>query len=284
MIEAKRRGSRVLRPTRPGRPAPHDPAAPAIEARDLSVAYRGRLALRDVSFAVRGGERLAVVGPNGAGKSTLLKVASGLLSAAGGTLLVHGHAPRDHLCVAYVPQRLDVDWRFPLTVADVVLMGRTGHLGVLRRPGMRDRGLAREAMHRVGLDHLAGRQISELSGGEQQRMFIARAIAQEAEIVLLDEPLAGLDVPAEAEVIATLGRLGRATIVVALHDLAVAAAHFDRVLLLRERMISFGAPDEAFQADFLREAYGGSVQMVRTTDGHLVVHDAPCAREGRERL
>jgi ABC-type Mn2+/Zn2+ transport system ATPase subunit len=138
-------------------------------------------------------------------------------------------------------------------------------------------------MGRVGLDHLAGRQISELSGGEQQRMFIARAIAQEAEIVLLDEPLAGLDVPAEAEVIATLRRLGRATIVVALHDLAVAAAHFDRVLLLRERMISFGAPTEAFQSGFLREAYGGSVQMVRTVDGHLVVQDDPCTREGRER-
>jgi ABC-type Mn2+/Zn2+ transport system ATPase subunit len=239
--------------------------------------------LRDVSFAVRGGERLAVVGPNGAGKSTFLKAASGLLPAAAGTLLVHGHAPRDHLCVAYVPQRLDADWRFPLTVADVVLMGRTGRLGVLRRPGLRDRDLAREAMGRVGLDHLAGRQISELSGGEQQRMFIARAIAQEAEIVLLDEPLAGLDVPAEAEVIATLRRLGRATIVVALHDLAVAAAHFDRVLLLRERMISFGAPTEAFQPGFLREAYGGSVQMVRTVDGHLVVQDDPCTREGRER-
>ncbi len=283
MIETTRRGTRALRLTRPGRPASHDPAAPAIEARGLSVAYRGRVVLRDVSFAVRGGERLAVVGPNGAGKSTLLKVASGLLPPVAGTLLVHGHAPRDHLCVAYVPQRLDVDWRFPLTVADVVLMGRTGRLGVLRRPGIRDRDLAREAMRRVGLDHLAGRQISELSGGEQQRMFIARAIAQEAEIVLLDEPLAGLDVPAEAEVIATLGRLGRATIAVALHDLAVAAAHFDHVLLLRERMISFGTPAEAFQADSLREAYGGSVQMVRTTEGNLVVHDDPCAREGRER-
>jgi ABC-type Mn2+/Zn2+ transport system ATPase subunit len=245
----------------------------------LAAAYRGRIVLRDVSFALRAGERLAVIGPNGAGKSTLLKVAGGLLPAAAGTLLVHGHAPRDHLCVAYVPQRSDVDWRFPLNVTDVVSMGRTGRLGALRRPGREDRTLTIEAIRRVGLEPLARRQIGELSGGEQQKMFIARAIAQEAEIVLLDEPLAGLDVPATTEVIALLSRLEGATLAVALHDLAIAAASFGRVLLLRERMISFGAPEEAFQPGFLEQAYGGCVRMVRTADGQLIVHDDACAKE-----
>jgi manganese/iron transport system ATP-binding protein len=277
MMNAKRDAS-TTRAVRPSNVTAHDPGAPAVEARGLAAAYDGRVVLRDVSFAIRAGERLAVVGPNGAGKSTLLKIASGLLPAAGGTLHVHGHAPRDHLCVAYVPQRTEVDWRFPLTAADVVLMGRTGRLGALRRPGPRDRELALSAIRRVGLDRLAGRQIGELSGGEQQRMFIARAMAQEADVVLLDEPLAGLDVPATADVVAILDRLERATIVVALHDLAIAAGHFDRILLLRERMISFGAPADAFHPDFLQEAYGGCVRMVRTAAGNLVVHDDACTR------
>ena len=270
-----------MRRSRAERPVAHDPLAPALEARDLSVSYGGRVALRDVTFALEAGRRLAVVGPNGAGKSTLLRVAAGLLSAASGTLLVHGHAPREHVCVAYVPQRSDVDWRFPLCVADVVLMGRTGRLGPLRRPGRADRQLARAAMERVGLDSLAARQIGELSGGEQQKMFIARALAQEAEIVLLDEPLAGLDVPATTDVLALLGTLERATLVVALHDLAVAAASFDLVLLVRQRMIRFGRPADAFEPAALEEAYGSSVPMARTVDGRLVVPDDDCVKEDR---
>ncbi len=267
-----------LRSVRAQQPAPHDPTAPAIDARELSVAYGERFALRDVTFSLRAGQRLAVIGPNGAGKSTLLKVAGGLLFATSGTLLVHGHAPRDHLCVAYVPQRSNVDWRFPLRVADVVLTGRTGRLGALRWPGRRDRELSRDAMERVGLGQLADRLIGELSGGEQQRMFIARAMAQEAEIVLLDEPLAGLDVPATSEVIALLRELRQATLVVALHDLAIAAANFDRVLLLRERMIQFGTPSDVFRPEFLEPAYGGCVRLVETERGRLVVHDDACAK------
>jgi ABC-type Mn2+/Zn2+ transport system ATPase subunit len=266
---------------RTGRPAPHDPGAPAIEARGLSVAYGGRVVLRDVSFSLQSGRRLAVVGPNGAGKSTLLKATAGLLPTAAGTLLVHGHAPRDHICVAYVPQRPDVDWRFPLRVRDVVLMGRTGRLGPLRRPARIDRELAGGAIERVGLARLAGRLIGELSGGEQQKMFIARAIAQEAEIVLLDEPLAGLDVPATTDVIELLRTLERATLAVALHDLAVAAASFDLVLLVRQRMIRFGRPADAFQPDALEEAYGSHVPVARTADGRLVVPDDDCPKEPR---
>jgi manganese/iron transport system ATP-binding protein len=271
---------RGVRRSRPAHPAPHDRGTPAIEARDLAAAYGGRIVLREVSFALDAGRRLAVIGPNGAGKSTLLKIAGGLLPAAAGALRIYGHAPRDHLCVAYVPQQSSVDWRFPLCVSDVVLMGRVGRLGALRRPGREDHELVRQAIARVGLEPLAGRQIGELSGGEQQKMFIARAMAQEAEIVLLDEPLAGLDVPATAEVVSLLRRLERATLVVALHDLAIAAASFDLVLLLRQRMVRFGTPDEVFRPSFLEEAYGGCVRMVRTADGQLVVHDDACAKEG----
>jgi len=259
----------------------HDPEAPAIAVDSVTLSYDGHVALYEVSFALHAGEHLAVVGPNGAGKSTLLKALAGLLAPTSGTLRIHGHAPRAHLCVAYVPQRSDVDWRFPLSVFDVVLMGRIGRLGPLRRPGRADRDLVRAAIERVGLGPLAGRQIGELSGGEQQKMFIARAMAQEAEIVLLDEPLAGLDVPATADVVSLFRKLERATLVVALHDLAIAAGSFDLVLLLHERAIHFGAPAETFQEEYLRQAYGGCVRLVRTEEGQLVVHDDACAREDR---
>ncbi len=259
--------------------AVHDANASAIAARHLTAAYERRIALREVSFDLPAGEHLAIVGPNGAGKSTLLKVIAGILPVSEGEIRIHGHAPREHLCTAYVPQRSDVDWRFPVTVEDVVRMGRTGQLGPLRRLGERDRQLTREAIARVGLSLLSGRQIGELSGGEQQRMFIARAIAQEAEVVLLDEPLAGLDIPAEADVLALLDRLEGTTLLVALHDLAVAGTHFGRVLLLRERLVGYGAPEDVFRPELLQAAYGDYVHLVRTSDGTLIVHDE-CAKEG----
>ncbi len=259
--------------------AVHDSSAPAVAAHDLAAAYGNRVVLRDVSFELEAGAHLAVVGPNGAGKSTLLRVVGGLLPWVRGTIRVHGHAPRDHLCMAYVPQRSDVDWRFPVTVNDVVMMGRAGKLGPFRRAGEADRKLVTGAIERVGLADRAHRQVGDLSGGEQQRMFIARAMAQEAEIVLMDEPLAGLDVPSEAGVLALLDQLDRTSLLVALHDLAVAATHFDRVLLLRERMIGFGTPDAVFLPEALEAAYGGCVRMVRTADGTLVLHDTACSRE-----
>ncbi|MCX6093886.1 MAG: metal ABC transporter ATP-binding protein [Candidatus Bipolaricaulota bacterium] len=261
--------------------AVHDPDAPALRIRNLHVSYGERLALEDLTFDLPAGARLAVVGPNGAGKSTLLKAVAGIVPRAGGSIAVHGVVPEGHTCIAYLPQRSEVDWRFPVTAFDAVMMGRIGRLGPLRRPKERDRALVREALGLVGLEDREERRIGELSGGEQQRMFIARAIAQEAELVLLDEPLAGLDVSSQNEVLALLAQLRKATILVALHDLGVAATHFDFLLLLRGRMLGFGHPADVLQPEALREAYGGALRMVRTEDGILVVHDTTCTAEDR---
>ncbi len=255
----------------------HDPDAPALSVRDLSVAYGDRTVLREVSFDLPVGAHLAVVGPNAAGKSTLLKAISGLLPWRTGSIEVHGHAPSEHICIAYVPQRSDVDWRFPVTVYDVVMMGRIGRLGPLRRPQARDREQVRNALERVGLSHRAHQLIEELSGGQQQRMFIARAVAQEAGIMLMDEPLAGLDVQSRDGVLALLDQLRGTTLLVALHDLGIASARFDRILLLNGRMLGFGEPATVFRSDLLEQAYGTCLRMVQTEDGVLVVHDTACS-------
>jgi manganese/iron transport system ATP-binding protein len=233
--------------------------------------------LRDVSFDLSVGAHLAVVGPNAAGKSTLLKAISGLLSWKTGSIEVHGHAPKEHICIAYVPQRSDVDWRFPVTVFDVVMMGRVGRLGPLRRPQAEDREQVRSALARVGLSDHASQLIEELSGGQQQRMFIARAVAQEAGIMLMDEPLAGLDVQSRDGVLALLDRLEETTLLVALHDLGIASSRFDHVLLLNGRMLGFGKPETVFSPESLEQAYGTCLRMVRTEDGTLVVHDTACS-------
>ncbi len=255
----------------------HDPNAPALSVRDLVVAYGDHTAIEGVSFDLSAGARLAVVGPNAAGKSTLLKAISGLLPWSAGSIEIHGHAPSEHICIAYVPQRSEVDWRFPVTVYDVVMMGRIGRLGPLRRPQAHDRERVRAALDRVGLSHLAQQQIEELSGGQQQRMFIARAVAQEAGIMLMDEPLAGLDVHSRDGVLTLLDQLEGTTLLVALHDLGIASAHFNRVLLLNGRMLGFGEPATVFRPDTLQQAYGTCLRMVHTEDGVLVVHDTACS-------
>ncbi|MCD5408810.1 metal ABC transporter ATP-binding protein [Candidatus Bipolaricaulota bacterium] len=266
-----------------GRPlAVHLPGAPALEVDRVTVLYDGRPALEDVSFRLSGGERLAIVGPNGAGKSTLLKVVAGVLQPSSGQVRIRGEDPCGHICIAYLPQRTEIDWRFPVTVLDVVLMGRVGRLGLFRRPGARDRALVREALEAVGLSDLAGRQIGELSGGQQQRMFIARALAQEAELVLLDEPLAGLDAPSQ-EAILKLLELLRArgvTLLLSLHDLDIAAQHFPLVLLLNRRVVAFGPPQEAFSPEKLVEAFGGKLRAL--PEAGVIVTDPCRTREGED--
>ena len=258
--------------------APHQPGTPILAASGLTVRYNGHAALDNVSFDLRPGEHVAVVGPNGAGKSTLLKAVAGVLTPSSGSVTVYGHGPGGHICIAYVPQRTAVDWQFPVTVSDVVLMGRIGQLGLLRQPGKRDLAQVRECLELVGIADLAKRQISELSGGQQQRMFIARALAQEAELMLMDEPLTGLDIPSQEGIFQLLHDLRErdVTIMLSTHDLDQAVQYFDRVMLLNRRLLGFGEPDEVFTEDALMTAYGGHLHLLPVNGGVLAVSDTCC--------
>jgi ABC-type Mn2+/Zn2+ transport system ATPase subunit len=235
---------------------------PILDVHRLSVRYNGRFALEEVTFHLHAGERVAVVGPNGAGKSTLFKVVAGVLPPSAGEVNIFGSIPRRHVCIAYIPQRSQVDWHFPVNVADVVMMGRIAKLGPLGWPKKRDWDLVRESLRIVELEPLSKRQIGELSGGQQQRMFIARALAQEAELMLMDEPLSGLDIPAQESILSLLDTLQRqnVTVMVATHDLDQAAEYFDRILLLNRRLIGFGTANEVLQTEKLVQAYGGRLR------------------------
>src|SRR5919108_1249613 len=173
----------------------HETNQPILDVQNLTVRYNGYVALEDISFHLHEGERVAVVGPNGAGKSTLFKVVAGVLQPTAGEVNIFGSRPRGHICIAYIPQRSQVDWSFPVSVADVVMMGRSAKLGLLNWPHKNDWDCVHLALETVELSDLASRQIGQLSAGQQQRMFIARALAQEAELMLMDEPLTGLDTP-----------------------------------------------------------------------------------------
>jgi ABC-type Mn2+/Zn2+ transport system ATPase subunit len=258
--------------------APHPPDAPILRVEHLNVAYDEHLALEDISFSLGRGDRLAIVGPNGAGKSTLLKVIAGVLRPSSGQADVFGHEPGGHICIAYVPQRSQVDWRFPVTVADVVMMGRVGRLGLFRNPKAADWRHVHQALETVGMTEFAKRQISQLSGGQQQRMFIARALAQEAELMLMDEPLTGLDVHSQEDVFSILDELQarQVTVLVSLHDLEMAASRFDVVLLLNRRMIGIGAAAQALSPENLLTAYGGHLRLVETESGTLALGDTCC--------
>lgn len=244
----------------------HEHEQPILDVRKLTVRYNGRAALEEITFHLHDGERVAVVGPNGAGKSTLFKVISGVLPPTLGEVNIFGSRPRGHICIAYVPQRSQVDWNFPVNVADVVMMGRSAKLGPLNWPHKRDWEHVQRALETVELSNLASRQISQLSGGQQQRMFIARALAQEAELMLMDEPLTGLDTPAQESLLRLLDTLKNqnVTVMVATHDLDQAARHFDRILLLNHRLVAFGNPNEVLQTENLISAYGG---RLRATNG-----------------
>jgi manganese/iron transport system ATP-binding protein len=257
---------------------PHEYGAPILMVENLNVQYESGLALQNISFELKTGERLSVVGPNGAGKSTLFQVIAGVLKPSSGRVHVYGHAPDGHICIAYVTQRSQVDWSFPVRVIDVVMMGRTGKLGLFRFPTKIDYDLAWEALETVGLMDLAKRQISQLSGGQQQRMFIARALAQEAELMLMDEPLTGLDVNSMDDIFRIMDELHQrgVTILVAMHDLKQAAQQFDRVMLLNHKLIGLGSPDEVFSPDKLVEAYGAHLHLVETDEGVLALGDTCC--------
>ena len=257
---------------------PHQSDAPILRVENLSVRYDSGIALENTTFELNLGERLAIVGPNGAGKSTLLKVIAGVMSPTDGRVQIFGNEPGGHICIAYVPQRNQVDWSFPVSVADVVMMGRVGQLGLFRNPKASDWELVYQALEVVRMTHLAKRQISQLSGGQQQRMFIARALAQEAELMLMDEPLTGLDINSQEEVFSILDQLKAqgVTIMVSLHDLKVAAQRFERIMLLNHQMLAIGDPDLVLTPQNLVEAYGGHLHLIPTEEGALALGDTCC--------
>lgn len=254
---------------------------PILNVQNLTVRYEGRTALENFNFHLHAGERVAVVGPNGAGKSTLFKVVAGVLIPTEGTVTISGSRPSAHVCIGYVPQRSQVDWNFPVNVADVVMMGRIAKLGAFRWPSHRDWEVVRVALETVELGDLSKRQIGELSGGQQQRMFIARALAQEAELMLMDEPLTGLDVPAQEGLLGLLDTLQKqnVTVMIATHDLDQAGRFFDRVMLINHRLLGFGPPADVLKPEILLQAYGGRMKMVGA-NGTLLAVDDTCCDEG----
>ena len=236
------------------RSAPARP--PALTVRDLTVSYNREPAIDSVSFEVARGESVAIIGPNGAGKSTLIKAIMGLLQPRAGRVSLAGGDGRS---LGYVPQHEAVNWDFPVTVSDVVMMGCARQVGWLRWPGAAQRHLVAESLARVGLAHLADQPVGELSGGQRRRVFIARALAQQASILILDEPFSGVDTSAQDSMMYVLDSLQRdgLTILLSTHDLGLAFNRFDRVLALRGRLLAYGPPAEVYQPQVLTQLYGG---------------------------
>ena len=240
-------------------------AKTALEITDLTVAYQEKPVLWDIDLTVPTGILMAIVGPNGAGKTTLIKSILGLLKPAAGQVAIFGrpYAAQRRL-VGYVPQRGSVDWDFPTSVLDVVMMGRYGNLGWLRRPGAAERELALEALQKVGMEAYAQRQISQLSGGQQQRVFLARALVQDAELYFMDEPFQGVDATTERAIVTLLQELRAAgkTVIAVHHDLQTVPEYFDWVTLLNVRRIASGPVNEVFTEENLRQTYGGRVAFL----------------------
>jgi manganese/zinc/iron transport system ATP- binding protein len=237
----------------------------ALEVHDMTVAYDKKPVLWGVDFAVPRGKLVGIVGPNGAGKSTLIKAAMGLMPLSSGWVKIFGGSYKQNVTrVGYVPQRESVDWDFPVSVMDVVLMGRYGHLGLMRRPSKRDREIARESLEKVHMLPYANRQISNLSGGQQQRVFLARALCQESDLYFMDEPFSGVDAATEAAIVALLHELkdrGK-TLLVVHHDLPTARNYFDMLLLLNMRVVAFGPTEEVFNTELLQKTYGGRLTIL----------------------
>jgi manganese/zinc/iron transport system ATP- binding protein len=243
----------------------HAGEIPPLEVHDLTVAYHKKPVLWGIDLVVPRGKLVGIVGPNGAGKSTLIKACMGALPASSGWVKIFGKPCRKSLRrVGYVPQRESVDWDFPVNVMDVVLMGRYGHLGWMKRPTKHDREIAHECLDKVKMLPYASRQIANLSGGQQQRVFLARALAQESDLYFMDEPFAGVDAATESAIATLLGELrskGK-TLLVVHHDLPTARNYFDTLLLLNMRVVAFGPTEEVFTNELLQKTYGGRLTIL----------------------
>ncbi len=251
-----------------------------LEVENVSVGYADKNVLRNVSFQAPHGARIAVVGPNGAGKSTLFKALVGLLPLQSGQILIHGLPLGDHKdCVAYVPQREEVDWRFPVTVYDVVMMGRFGTRGWFVRPNRADHEAVERGLDEMGIANLAKTSISDLSGGQQQRVFLARALAQNPHILLMDEPFTGVDVTTQEATLNLLDHLRaqQVTALISTHDLNLAASRFDAVILLNKQLVAYGAPRDVLNPQNLARAFGNSLLVM---ENGIALVDECCPPDG----
>lgn len=231
-----------------------------VNVEDLTMAYHDKPVLWDNDVEIINNSRTAIIGPNGAGKSTLLKGILGLKKKLSGDVLIMGEdISKVQNKIAYIPQASSVNWDFPTTVLDVVVMGRYVHLGWIKRPKKRDYELAEEALKKIGMYDFKDRQISQLSGGQRQRVFIARAIAQDAEIYFMDEPLAGVDKKTEKIIMDFLkeSQRGGKTSVVVHHDLNTLREYFDHVVIINKKIIAQGPVDEVFNEENINKAFGG---------------------------
>jgi ABC-type Mn2+/Zn2+ transport system ATPase subunit len=259
----------------PDRSLPAAAAVSDVVLRDVDAGYGETLALEHVSLDVPRGSLVAIVGPNGAGKSTLLKLIAGIIKPWRGEVLVLGSEPGEYAQrVAYVPQAEMVDWAFPVTVSQVVMMGRYPLLGPLRRPGRADAAATAQALERVGMQDLRDRQIGALSGGQRRRVFLARALATEAQLFLLDEPVTAIDPATQDDIMDLLGLESAAgrTVIATTHDLACAAECFERVVAVNRTIVADGPSSIALDAAVLARAYGG--HLLRLEGGRILVDDA----------
>lgn len=237
----------------------------AIVVSNLHVSYFGKEVLHDIAFTISKGKSVGIIGPNGAGKSTLLKVLLNLISKDKGDITILGSTLKEvRKRIAYVPQRSTIDWDFPITVKDTVLIGTYPTVGLLKRPGRKERELALKCLEKVDMIEFQDRQIGELSGGQQQRVFLARALAQQADLFLLDEPFVGIDATSEEMIVKILKELrdeGK-TIIVVHHDLNKAEKYFDELLLLNKELIAKGSVKEVFTPKMISKAYGGQLSFL----------------------
>lgn len=241
-------------------------ATPIIEVKALSVSYDRKRILSNIYLEIEQGFLYGVVGPNGAGKSTLFKAILGLLELSEGEVMLYGQPVKaNQKKMVYVPQTSQVDWTFPATVSDIVLMGRYPHKKLLERMNEQDKRIALNAMQELGIEHLRERQIGELSGGQQQRVFLARALCQQADIFLLDEPFVGVDMTTEERIIQILKRLSKEgkTVLVVHHDLSNVPNYFDKVILLNQRLIACGDVEMVFTPQNIAKAYSGQLPILQ---------------------
>lgn len=236
-----------------------------LDIHNLSVSYAQKPVLWDINLELFPGKVIGIIGPNGAGKSTLIKAVMGLIPIDSGSIEIFGKPLQEvRKQVSYVPQRASVDWDFPASVFDVVLMGRYAHLGLFKRPRQADKDIAMHALKQVEMQNLAHRQIGQLSGGQQQRIFIARALTQEADLYFMDEPFVGVDAATEKSIITLLRQLASKgkSIIVVHHDLQTAPQYFDWIVLLNMRLVGVGPAQEMLQPELLQATYGGKLTML----------------------